>query len=143
MLCSVIFSKLGDSDALRVSNISKQTVLQKREREKYWNYQMKERDLCLNVAKTNLLKEGAKVETAFIIKLCSNIFPRMKFISSPLTRTTKPALSQGSDITKYFSVTLSQCILFQREYLCFNPHFSYLQVCNSNLGSLLREFQVP
>lgn len=65
----------------------------------------------------------------------------MKFTSS-LTWTTKPALSQGSDITRYFSVTLSQRVLFQREYLCFNPHFSYLQVWNLNLGSLLREFQV-
>ena len=71
------------------------------------------------------------------------IFPSIKFTSSPLTWTTKPALSQGSDITRYFSVTLSQCVLFQREYLCFNPHFSYLQVWNLNLGSLLREFQVP
>lgn len=66
----------------------------------------------------------------------------MKFISSPLTRTTKPALSQGSDTIRYFSVTLSQCVLFEREYLCFNPHFPYLQVWNLNLGSLLREFQV-
>lgn len=91
----------------------------------------------------NLLKEGEKVQTVFIIKLGRHISPSMKFISSPLTWTTKPALSQGSDITKYFSVTLSQCVLFQREYLCFNPHFSYLQVWNLNLVSLVREFQVP
>lgn len=65
----------------------------------------------------------------------------MKFISPSLTWTTKPALSQGSDIRSYFSVTLSQRVLFQREYLCFNPHFSYLQVWNLNLGSLLRVFR--
>lgn len=31
---------------------------------------MKERDLCLNVTEMNLPKEGGKVETVFIIKLC-------------------------------------------------------------------------
>lgn len=35
----------------------------------YCIYQMKERDLCLNVAEMNLPKEGGKVETVFIIKL--------------------------------------------------------------------------
>lgn len=66
----VIFSKLADWAALRAFNISEQTVLGGKKRSTYCIYQMKERDLCLNVAEMNLPKEGGKVETVFIIKLC-------------------------------------------------------------------------
>lgn len=41
-----------------------------KKKEEYSIYQMKERELCLNVAEMNLPKEGEKVETVFITKLC-------------------------------------------------------------------------
>lgn len=98
---SVISSKLGDWDALRAFNISEQTVLREKKKER--------RILCLSNGRKRPMLECNWKEFAwrrwksensvhYVLSTCNF---SMKFTSSLLTWTTKPALSQGSDILEW------------------------------------------